>query len=301
MKPPVLRKQLINGSLKALEWSMRTLPRWLIKFFMTALFSMATLGTARIRGICVRNLMLVYGDTKNQKEYEHLANQHLKSIGYSMMDLLYYVDRPQELSKIMHIEHEDHLKKALAAGRGVIGVTAHLGNFPLLFVALSQRGYKVNVIIRPMRDEVFSQFMYRQCNKWNINMIQTLPKKQFLRETLGALKRNELLFILLDEVVAKEDGVQVPFFDRQVSRATGPMLFFKRSGAAILPVFIIKDPNNHYQIFVKEPFKNHDDGSEQENTVKNIGGITNIIEGFVRRFPLQWGGWLNKRWASESN
>ena len=214
-----------------------------------------------------------------------------------MMDLLYYLNRPKELYKIVHIENEDHLKEALSLGRGVIAVTAHLSNFPLMFVSLVQRGYKVNVIIRKMRDADFSKFMYQQCHKWNINMIQTSPKKEFLRESLGALKRNELLFILLDEVVPKEGGVTVRFFNSEVSRAAGPMLFLERTGAPVLPMFIAQENNNGFGIFIEKPFEIYAGGTKEENTVKNIMGLTNIIEGYVRRYPLQWGGWLNRRWA----
>ena len=293
------QNQLINGSLRSVKWAMKILPRGLIEFFVKGLFSVASLGTKRLNEICVRNLRLVYGNSRNEAEYKETAKKYLKSIGYSMMDLLYYVERPKELSKIVHFEHEDHLKKALESGQGVIAVSAHMSNFPLMFVSLVQKGYKVNVIIRTMRDENFSQFMYQLCDQWGIHMIQTSPRKGFLRETLGALQRNELLFILLDEVVAKENGIQVKFFGREVTRATGPVLFLQRTGSPILPMFIAQDEQKHFKIFIEQPLKIHQEGGKQENMVKNITGLTNIIEGFVKQYPLQWGGWLNKRWALE--
>ncbi len=276
---------------------MQIIPRWLINVFMRGIFFIALFFLKKINRICIKNFHIIYGNSKNDKEYRQTADKYIKLIGYSMMDLLYYLNRPKELSAIVHFENEDYLKKALHLGRGVIAVTAHLSNFPLMFVSLVQKGYKVNVIIRKMRDADFGKFMYHQCHKWNINMIQTSPKKEFFRESLGALKRNELLFILLDEVVSKEGGVAVKFFNSDVSRAAGPMLFLERTGASILPMFIVQDEKHDFRIFIEKPFKVYTGGTKEENVIINITGLTNIIEGFVRLYPLQWGGWLNKRWA----
>ena len=290
----------MNGALKGVEGAMKTVPRPVIQFFVEGAFALACLGTRNLNQICVKNLQRVYGESKDKKEYESVAHEYIKSVGHSMMDLLYYVERPQQLAKIVNFEYEENLTKALAQGRGVIAVSGHLSNFPLMFVSLVQKGYKVNVIIRRMRDAQFSKFMFDLCRKWGIHMIQTNPPKQFFRESLGALKRNELLFILLDEVVAQEDGVKVKFFNRDVTRALGPMLFFKRTGSPIVPMFIIKEPNQRYKIFIEEPLKIHNAGTPEENIIKNIAALTTIIEGYVRRYPLQWGGWLNKRWSLEN-
>jgi KDO2-lipid IV(A) lauroyltransferase len=276
---------------------MRITPRWLINFLIRGIFPIVTLTTKKLRQICEKNFQLVYGESEDKKKYELLSKRYIKSIGYAMMDMLYYVDRPDELSKIMSLEDENNLKKTLELGQGVIAVSAHLGNFPLMFIYLAQKGYKVNVIIRNMRDKNFSKFIHYVCAKWGINMIPTSPGKRFFKESLGALKRNELLFFLLDEVVAKENGVKVKFFNRLVMRATGPFLFFERTRSPILPMFIVQDEKKHFKIFIEEPFKIEKGSTAQEKMVNNIAALTNIIENFVNRYPFQWGGWFNKRWA----
>lgn len=288
----------MNTTLRVVEAALKIMPRWMINGFIEVVFPLVSLGMGKLRQICVRNLQLVYGDSKDQRECESISNQLIKSIGYSMMDLMYYVDRPEQLSKIVSLEYEDHLKEALKLGKGVIAVSAHMGNFPLMFVSLVQRGYKINVVIRNMRDEDFSIFMHRMCARWGINMIPTSPGKRFLKESLDALKRNELLFILLDEAVAPKDGVKVKFLNSEVTRATGPMLFLKRTDSPIVPFFIVQDEQKHYKIFIEEPYEVYRGGDGPENVTKNIMGLNQIIERFVSRYPFQWGGWFNKRWAA---
>jgi len=291
------QSRLMNGSLKFLEGVMRIMPRWLIGLFIGGVFPIVYLNIKGLKQICVKNLQLAYGSSKDKKEYELLTKRYIKSIGDAMMDLLYYVERPCQLSKVTQIENEDHLKRSLELGRGVIAVTAHMGNFPLMFVSLVQKGYKVNVVIRSMRDENFSKFVFYLCAKFGINMIQTSPGKQFLKESLGALKRNEILFFLLDEMVAEKNGVKVRFLNRDVVRAKGPILFLERTSSPILPMFIVQDEKRHFKIFIEKPFEIIRAGSDDENMVKNIAGLTNVIEHYVKQYPFQWGGWFNKRWA----
>jgi len=291
------QSRIMNGSLKFLRWIMRIIPRWPINLFLEAIFPFVYAITKQLNQICMRNFRLVYGDYIDKRKYELLTKKYIKSIGYSMADLLYYVERPEQLSKIVTFENEENLKKTLKQGRGVIAVSAHFGNFPLMFVSLVQKGYKVNVVIRNMRDENFGKFVFELCDRWGINMIQTSPGKKFLKESLGALKRNELLFFLLDEVVAKDNGVKVRFLNHEVMRATGPMLFLERTSSPILPMFIVKEENKNFRIFVEEPFAVEKLGADSDNIVKNIAALTNIIEHFVKKYPFQWGGWFNKRWA----
>jgi len=290
------KTRLANSSLRNLKWAMGRLPRWLISAVLNGLFAIAVIGLKKQKKICQKNLRSVYGQTKNDQAYTKLTEDCIKNIGHSMTDLLYYVERPRQLSLIVEVEQECRLKEALADGKGVIAVTAHLGNFPLLFVSLVQRGYKINVIIRPMRNKTFSRFMYALCEQWKINMIQTVPARNFLKESLGALKRNELLFILLDEVVDPEDGVLVNFLNNKVYRAVGPLLFHRRTGAPVLPIFIAKE-DNRFRIFIEPPLVVEKSLNPQDNDSRNISDLTRVIEFFVKKYPVQWGGWLNKRWT----
>jgi len=274
---------------------MGIIPRKLIDLFIEGIFPIVYLTTKGINQICYRNFQLVYGETKDQKKYELMTKRYIKSIGYAMMDLLYYVDRPKDLSKITLVENEDSLKEALKLGRGVIAVSAHFGNFPLMFVSLVQKGYKVNVVIRGMRDENFGKFMFQQCDKWGIKMIPTSPGKQFLKESLGALKRNELLFFLLDEVVPQQNGVKVNFFNREVIRAAGPVLFLERTSSPILPMFIVQDDKKHFKIFIERALEIYKGSDDRENLEKNIIGLNTVLEHFISRHPFQWGGWFNKK------
>jgi KDO2-lipid IV(A) lauroyltransferase len=293
------RQKISFSILRAFLWGMGVLPRWCVNFFSELLFNVIYLALDRQKDICSRNLQSIYGGIYDKHGYQSMTKACLKNISQGMLDLLYFVNRPQELMRVVHVNHEEYLKAALEKGHGVIVVSAHLGNVPLLFIALSQKGYKVNVIIRPMRDKDFGQFMQELCARRGINMIETVPLKSFIKKSLQSLHRNELLFILLDEFVEDEFAVKVKFFNRQVNRAVGPVLFHERTGAPVLPIFIAGDLKNNLQIFIHKETEIEQGQSLEESTVRNISNLTRLIEDYVSRFPLQWGGWLSKRWGQD--
>jgi lauroyl/myristoyl acyltransferase len=103
---------------------------------------------------------------------------------------------------------------------------------------------------------------------------------------------------LLDEVVAIENGVRVKFLNRDVMRAKGPILFLERTSSPIIPMFIVQDEKKHFKIFIDQPFEIIKAANPAESMVKNIAGLTKIVEKYVIQYPFQWGGWFNKRWAS---
>lgn len=282
--------------LKFVQWAFGFFPRWFMRAVSRSLFFMVYFFLKELRQIGLRNFKAVYVHQKTQREIELMTKMSIKNVGYSMMDMLYFVDRPKEFAQIATVSGEDHLRGALELGRGVIGITAHLGNFPLMFLTLIERGYKVNVIIRPMRDEKFGAFMHKECAKWNIQMIELYPQKEFLKKAFQALKQNELLFILLDEVAPKNTGVRVPFFGREVERATGPMIFYERFKSPIVPMFMVKDERGHFNILIKEPIKIIETRNKNVDNIQNISRMTKVIEEVVAAYPLQWGGWLNKKW-----
>lgn len=279
---------------------MQFLPRWFTQLIFAALFPFAYFGIRHLTRICHRNLHAAYGISKTFYDYEVMTKACFRNMGHAMLDMLYFVKRPQQLRARTHIHNEERLKQALGQGLGAVVVTAHLSNFPLMFLFLVSQGYKVNVVIRSMRDRDFGKFMYDLCALWGIRMIETFPQKTFIKESFAALRRNELLVILLDEVVPGDEGVRVPFFGMSVSRGTGPMLFHERVGSPVISILIAQDEKKHFQVFVEPSLDIVTQFSEPENMRKNIASLTSTLETYIKKYPTQWGGWLNKRWVAQT-
>jgi KDO2-lipid IV(A) lauroyltransferase len=112
---------------------------------------------------------------------------------------------------------------------------------------------------------------------------------------LKALKRNELVVMLLDQVIAAKHGVFVPFFNRPASTSPALSAAARRTGA---PLFVVVS-RREGDLLVLEvegpvPFDETLDDFEAE-VRSHVGQVTALLERFIRKAPEQW-LWLHRRW-----
>ncbi|MBU1905372.1 MAG: lysophospholipid acyltransferase family protein, partial [Candidatus Omnitrophica bacterium] len=112
-----------------------------------------------------------------------------------------------------------------------------------------------------------------------------------------ALRNNEAVFLPLDQNFGS-GGVFVDFFGKKAATAIGPVVFARRTKAAIVPCFIIRQKDDTHQIVFEPPLELEEGKDKQETIVINIQKLTNIIESYIRRYPAEW-GWIHRRWKSK--
>ncbi len=249
------------------------------------------------RTIMKHNLDLAYGDSITSEEKRDILNQCYKNVGQGMIDLIYFIDRPEEVKKRVRFEGWENLEKALEGGKGVIFLSGHFGIFILLYIRMALAGHEANVIMRPVRDDDLEEYITKFRKENGINTIYALPPMRCVTQCLKALRKNGVLFILLDQHYGSEGGVKVDFFGQPAATATGPVVFNSRTGSPVLPIFIVREGEGNYHKIVIEPpvdIQEHDD--PQEKIRINIQNMSDIIEKYVRAYPHEWSGWLHKRW-----
>jgi len=207
------------------------------------------------------------------------------------------IDKPVLLKKQISLVNKQALDRALARGKGVILVSAHFGNFPLLLARLSQDGYKVAGIMRPMRDLRVEKIFVQKREKYHVRTIYSTPRNTCVNQTIDSLRHNELVFIPIDQNFGTA-GVFVDFFGRKAATATGPVIFAQRTKASLVPCFIVRQEDNTQRI-IFEPEIDLEEGSTPQKTIEiNIQKLTNVIEAYIRKFPAEW-GWVHRRWKSK--
>jgi len=102
--------------------------------------------------------------------------------------------------------------------------------------------------------------------------------------------------ILLDQNVDWYDGVFVDYFGRPACTNKGLALLALKTGAPVIPVFLIRDGKRF--IFHCEPeVPLVRTGDKIKDIEVNTERFTKIIESFVSRYPEQW-FWLHQRWKT---
>src|SRR3989304_8450634 len=89
------------------------------------------------------------------------------------------------------IQGEEHLKRALARKKGVIALSAHLGNFTIIGTRLAAGGYPFSVVVKHPRDQGFARLTDRYRASVGVTTISAKPRREAARQIFRALRRNE--------------------------------------------------------------------------------------------------------------
>ena len=190
-----------------------------------------------------------------------------------------------------------NLDAALSKGKGVILVSAHFGNFPLMLARLSLEGYSIVGIMRPMRDNRVEKIFLKKRDAFHIKTIYSQPRQACVEATIRSLRKNELVFIPIDQNFGT-GGVFVDFFGRKAATATGPVVLAQRTKAAVVPCFIIRQKDDTHKIIFEPALDLQEVISPEQTVIINIQKLTTIIESYIRTYPAEW-GWIHRRWKSK--
>jgi len=248
------------------------------------------------RKVAFAGLESAFGKEKRLPERKRIVWECFVSMAKSAGELLFLIRRPYFARSIVRIKNQEVLDKALEAGKGVILVSAHFGNFPLMLVKLSLEGYKTAAIMRPLKETRVEEIFELERSKMDIETILSIPRRACVEGAIRSLRNNRALLIPLDQNFGTS-GIFVNFFGTKAATATGPVVLAQRTGAAIIPCFIVRQKDDTHDIFFEPAIKLEKGKNEQESITQNIQKITDIIEFYIRKYPSQW-SWIHRRWKA---
>lgn len=198
-----------------------------------------------------------------------------------------------QLQQAVTFEGASHINAALARGKGAIILTGHFGNWELLAASISANVAPLTPIVRELRSARLNALVssYRTQAGY-----ATIDRDTGLRSALRCLKRNQLLGIVAD-VDTTVNGVFVDFFGKPAYTPYSPIAIALKTGAAVLPAFIIRQPDGSHRAIIEPPLTLERSAVSEEELVINTQKFTKIIEGYIRRYPEQW-IWMHERWKT---
>lgn len=277
----------------------RVVPRQHIYLFAKYLAFLSYILAGKQRRIALTGLNLAFGKGKTPKEIKEIAKKCFVSMAKSGVELVFFMDKTEAVRRRFNIAGKENLDAALAKGKGVILVSAHFGNFPLMLGRLSLEGYKTNGIMRPMKDHRTEKLFLRERARFGVKTIYSIPRRECVVTTIRNLRNNELVFIPLDQNFGTA-GVFVDFFGIKAATATGPVVLARRTQAEIVPCFIVRQKDDTHKIMIEPALKIEEGKDEEETVFLNVQKITGIIESYIRKYPAEW-GWIHRRWKSRPN
>ena len=185
----------------------------------------------------------------------------------------------------------EHVAAPIGAGKGVILVSAHLGNWELGAAYMSARGLPVSAVTRRMRNPLFDAYITRARRRlgWNVvydhDAVRKLPR---------AIADGHVVPMLVDQGVKGLAATFVPFFGRLARTPKGPALFALRLKAPMVAGIVLRRADGKYEIHF-EPIPVHDTGDRDRDVDALVAEYTRVVEKWVRKSPDQY-LWQHRRW-----
>ena len=187
---------------------------------------------------------------------------------------------------------EEHVRAALARGKGVVLLTGHFGHFELYGAAsghLTPIAFMVKPLSNPGADAWLSKLRADAG-------VEQLPIGAGVRGVLKRLKAGGAIAMVADQD-ARRDGVFVPFFGIPSSTPTGPAWLSLASGAPIVFGTCVRVRDGRYAAGFVPPLFPEGDANDPAAVLELTRRHTALLELAIRERPESW-FWLHKRWKT---
>ena len=266
------------------------LPRWFNLAGARLVISVVMALHHRPKRAIARNLARVLGESPDSRRVRAAIRQMLYNFAYYWVDLFRFAPLPPERAAALVDRHvgREHLEAALAAGRGALLLTAHLGNWELGGVFLRPLGARLAVVYVPdqFADVEAARRSLRRAtgvDEIPIGPADTLASLPVLR----ALRENRLVALQGDRDF-NERGIEMPFFGAPAPFPAGPFHLALATGAPLLPVFIAYTSGHRFTIETGAPIRFEATGDREADVRRGLAAWVKALEAAVRRWPTQW-------------
>lgn len=195
----------------------------------------------------------------------------------------------ESLRDWVKLEGVEHMQEALRAGKGAIGLTAHLGNFEMAGAVLALLGFPVHAVVLTHRNPRVNAFFDRQRAKAGVAAVplQGMDRRTFFETGLSVLRSNRILALVADRDFTNH-GLTLPLFGETLQVPTGPAAFSLRTEAPIVPGFLVREQDGRYRFVLEKPIFPPAGANRQEAVRQLSQSCLEVMARYIRQYPTQW-------------
>lgn len=238
----------------------------------------------RDRSFVKNNLKVIFPD-KPDKELRQISRRVFCNFAKYLVDFFRFKKLdPEYIKKNIKLENLHYFDQALEGGKGVVVLTAHLGNWELGGVVIALLGYPFWVVALPHKNKKVNDFFDGQRNSKGVKVI-TMGKA--MRSCISHVRNNHMVALVGDRDFT-EKGVIIDFFGKPTHFPEGPAALRLMTGAAIVPGFMLRNPDDSFTLRIEEPVKFNPTGDKLKDLTELVKVYKNILEDYIRKYPDQW-------------
>lgn len=252
------------------------------------------------RQVILDNLTRVYGAQVSQQQIQLLAQAHYGHLLKLLKELLQFRFLSMQQKKdIVKVEGVPEMIQAFEAGKGVLILTGHFGNFEVSTVAgiehFPQVKGRIHFLRRPIKPKWLSDLLTRRFNQAGFGVV---GRRGSLEEIVETLERGDAVVFPFDQYARRPEGIEVEFFGYAAGTYKSMALIALATGAPVLPAASWREPDGtHVLQFLPPliPIVDEDVGVEIK---RNTRAFNQALELAIVKHPEQW-WWVHRRWKNQ--
>ncbi len=246
----------------------------------------------------LNNLKIAFPD-KTEKELSDIAIKFYKNLGMVFVEI-FRLNKYNENDIDNFVESDFENIKNIYGKQGVLLLTAHFGNWELLAKTFGLKGYKGNVLARPLDNPYIEKILYNLRTASGNKVIYN--RENAVKNIISALNANEIVGFLPDENASKRIGVFADFFGVKACTMPGMANIAAKTKLPVVPAFIVRINEKYgnyskHRLIVGQPIDIKYTGDRKTDTMNILKMFNEKIEDIITQYPEQW-FWIHNRWKT---
>jgi KDO2-lipid IV(A) lauroyltransferase len=200
---------------------------------------------------------------------------------------------PEELARRVELAALPELRALLAEGRGLIGVSGHIGVWEVLAHLPRLAAIPLTVVARPRASPALEAWL---CALRRRGGARVLPQRGALRPLARALRRGEAVGLLCDED-APRGAVFAPFLGTPAATSPAAAWLQRASGAPIAVVACHRSGAARWRVELWGVIRRAPAADAETELRRTTGALNEALSRAILARPEQW-LWSSRRFAT---
>ena len=291
------KSRILFRAMRAVVYLLSLLPDFAL--YPIGVFSgvVAYLLDRRHRKIGMINLGIALPE-RDLREHRRILRASYVNLGRGMAECIrlggFFHRRLKDRVGYDRFEYWDEIKQRYP-GKGIVVMSAHFGNFELLAVAHAMHGHQISLVHHTQRFLAGDALLTWIRERAGVEIVR---KHSAARAVLKVLHDGDMVGVPFDQNAKRSEAVFVPFFGEPAATSSGLARLVRLTGALVVPVFIVRQPDNRtHQIVIQDALELQHSADVEADIRVNTARFLKPIEEMVRRYPEQF-LWTHRRYRT---
>ena len=284
-------------ALLLLEKILMLLPKKARKAFFNFLGWLGYTISPKYRNVVRRNLEYAFDGEMSDEAIESITRYSFKNLMYNFLHLMELRHMtPQELEAKVSVKNKEIVDAIHKQDRAIIYVASHYCAWELGAVSVGHFLEAIAGVYKKMKNSEYEGWLLDARSRFgNTN----LEKTNVIKPLIKLIKNKQASGILIDTNINPREGVIVEFMGKPLRQTSSPAYLARKFGAAIVPVSIRTDDEEHYELIVHEEIPVEKTDDEKADIQKATQLQADWLSNLIREEPKFW-FWLHKRWKNDN-